>query len=474
MPYVKCISIRSTVYKSLKYILNPDKTENLLYASSMNCMTSAKDAYLEMKSVFESYSTEKYDAPLPLEGKGSVKALHYIQSFDPKDNVSPELAHRIAKAFARKTFGDDVQVVIATHTDREHVHSHLIINTYTLTGRKLNDNQQTLKQVREYSDRVCMAFGIQPIQPKEGKEKGVCYHEWEQQKNGTSWKEKLRCEIDSLIGSVKNLDELLYELELKGYEVKKGKYISLKAPGQGRFIRTKTLGEEYTTDSLVSRILWYDVGYHTALTDETSPLRECYQVVIGQVMQLVVQNKKVQRRRDRTAPYSPQNDLDVYRLSAQLTIINRDHIRSIGELEEKIDTLKASHEQTRQELNELTVQHDTLSSLIKQAETYFELSAKPKLSKLEQVQLTVSKQSVTTHCITTVSDLARLKETLSATDKKLTALKENFKHCQQLYYVYSDIAKTYHEISQGDYISRLVDEARKQRDKEYERKESAR
>ena len=107
MPYVKSISVRATVHKTLKYILNPDKTEGMLYTSSMNCMTSARDAYLEMKSVFESYSTERFDAPPPKIGKGSVKAIHYIQSFDPKDNISPELAHRIAKAFARKTFGDD-------------------------------------------------------------------------------------------------------------------------------------------------------------------------------------------------------------------------------------------------------------------------------------------------------------------------------------------------------------------------------
>ena len=217
MPYVKSIPIRATVQKSLNYILNPDKTEGLLYTSSMNCMTSAKDAYLEMKSVFESFSTEKDNAPLPIDGKGSVKAIHYIQSFDPRDNLSPELAHRIAKAFARKTFGDDCQVVIATHVDKGHVHSHLIVNTYTLTGRKLNDNQATLKHIREYSDRVCLAFGIQPFDKSKGKGKTITHHEWEHKKNGTSWKQKLQMEIDVLIGSVKNLDELLYELELKGY-----------------------------------------------------------------------------------------------------------------------------------------------------------------------------------------------------------------------------------------------------------------
>ncbi|MBR3417148.1 MAG: relaxase/mobilization nuclease domain-containing protein [Oscillospiraceae bacterium] len=160
MPYVKSIPVRSTVHKTLSYILNPDKTEGLLYTSSMNCMTSARDAYLEMKSVFESFSTERFDAPPPLKGKGTVKAIHYIQSFDPKDNVSPELAHRIAKAFARKTFGDDCQVVIATHTDRGHIHSHLLVNTYTLTGRKLNDNKVTLTMKSGYFNEVSGFFCI--------------------------------------------------------------------------------------------------------------------------------------------------------------------------------------------------------------------------------------------------------------------------------------------------------------------------
>lgn len=91
-------------------------------------------------------------------------------------------------------------------------------------------------------------------------------------------------------------------------------------------------------------------------------------------MQLAAEHRKVQRRHDRTSPYSPQNDLDVYRLSAQLTIINRDRIRSIGELEGKIRLLKESYDKARQELNTLTVQHEKLLSLVRQSETYFELS----------------------------------------------------------------------------------------------------
>ena len=470
MPYVKSISVRVTVHKTLKYILNPDKTDGLLYTSSMNCMTSARDAYLEMKSVFESYSTERFDAPPPKKGKGSVKAIHYIQSFDPKDNISPELAHRIAKAFVRKTFGDDCQVVIATHTDRGHIHSHILVNTYTLTGRKLNANKTTLDRVKEYSDRVCLAFGIQPYDKSQGKGKTVSHHEWEKRRQGTSWKQKLRTEIDSLIGSVKNLDELLYELELKGYEVKKGKYISLKAPGQQRFIRTKTLGEEYTAENLSSRILWGDVGSGAVLTDEPSPLRESYETVIGQVIVLAAEKKKVPRSRNSTKPYSPENDLDVHRLSAQLTIISRDRIRSIGELEGKIETAKASYEQAMRELNIMTTEQERLASLIHQAEIYFDLSGRTDLTDMEQLRLTVSKQSMLNNGISEKSDLDHLEAKLQEIEKQIALLKEQHRKCQQKYTIYADIAKTYREISQGDYISKLVEEERKRQAAEKSRR----
>ena len=469
MPYVKSISVRATVNKTLSYILNPEKTEQLMYTASMNCMTSARDAYLEMKSVFESYSAEKYNAPPPLVGKGTVKAIHYIQAFDPKDNISPELAHHIGKAFARKTFGDDCQVVIATHVDKNHVHNHILVNTYTMGGRKLNNNQTTLKHVREYSDRVCFSFGIQPYDKSKGKGKTVAYNEWKNRKAGTSWKQKIQIDIDSLIPSVRNLDELIYELEMKGYEVKKGKYISLKAPGKSRFIRTKTLGEDYTAESLASRILWRDVGTNAPPNDEPSPLRECYQIIIGQVTQLVAENQKVQRRRDRTAPYSSENDLDVHRLSAQLTIINRDHIHSIEELDGRIASLQSDYETMCGEINLLSEQHERLSSLITQAELYFSLKEKPDKNDMEQIRLTVSRQSVENHTIHSKGDVDRLKTTLRESDKKLNEMREKLKRCQQLYAVYSDIAKTYREISKGDYISNLVQEKQKEEERKQTR-----
>ncbi|SDA31886.1 Relaxase/Mobilisation nuclease domain-containing protein [Ruminococcus sp. YE71] len=86
--------------------------------------------------VYEQFAKDKFSSPKPLEGKGSVKAIHYIMSFADSENVTPELAHKIAKAFVRKNFGEDAQAVIATHVDRSHVHTHIILNSYSLSGQK--------------------------------------------------------------------------------------------------------------------------------------------------------------------------------------------------------------------------------------------------------------------------------------------------------------------------------------------------
>ncbi len=461
MPYVKSVSIRTTVNRSIAYILNPDKTEELLYTTSLNCMTNAKDAYLAMKTVYEHFSGEKFNVPLPLKGKGSVKAIHYIQSFDPQDNVSPELAHRIAKAFARKTFGDDCQIVIATHTDKNHIHNHLIINTYSISGQKFNANKTTLNKIKNYSDRTCLAFGIQPYDKSKGKGKTMAYNEWQHKNNGTSWKQKIRIDIDRLIGKVKNLDELLAELETQGYAVKRGKYISIKADGQKRFVRTKTLGEDYTTDSLVSRIRWNDVGTTVTLTGRPAPLRNKYTETLDEITNLSKSGLKTPCKRDKNAPYSANNDIDIYKISAQLSIINRDNIHSIGELEGKIEKLKSEYENTRQELNRLNLKLDNLESISEQADICFELKRKSKLSTAERLQFDICKQTLINNNITSQAELDRLKVLKSETSKKITALEKSFKDCRKIYEIYTDIADTYYEISKGDYISKLVAKQRK-------------
>lgn len=169
-------------------------------------------------------------------------------------------------------------------------------------------------------------------------------------------------------------------------------------------------------------------------------------------------------------PYSPQNDMDVYKLSAQLSIINRDHIHSIGELEGKIERLKDEYEKARQELNTLSSKSDHLDGLLEQAEEYFRLLGKESLSLTEKLKLKMTEQVLSSNNIHNRDDYDRLKAIQSETGKKTVALKESFESCKYLYEVYADIAKTYYDISKGDYISRLVAEEQKRRDAEKQNK----
>ena len=445
----------------MRYILNPDKTEELLYTASINCMTDAEAAYLQMQLVYDQFARDHFNSNPPLEGKCPVKAIHIIQSFSPEDNVTPELAHKIAKAFVKKNFGDDVQAVIATHVDKSHLHAHIIINAYSLSGKRYYANRQTLRQARQNSDGVCKAFGLEINPNLTGKGRSINYGEWLHRKNGSSWKQQIRDEIDRLIPNVTSLDELLQSLEERGYEVKRGKYISIKAPGQGRFVRTKTLGEEYAEESLKIRILYREVGAGTTPgQNKESKLRSAYVAIIGDVRVLAVQRKKVPRKRIVTAEYSVENDLDVYKLSAQLSVINKENIVSIGDLEGRITKLRADYERQRQEVNSFIEEHNRLVSLWEQMKDYYSLSDKDELSEVEKLKLSVCKRAMSDSGICTQRDFDRLKEQVGIIDKKIAALKDNLDNCKQQYDVYRDIRETYYNISKGDYISNLVEEER--------------
>ncbi|WP_051588903.1 hypothetical protein [Ruminococcus sp. NK3A76] len=230
------------------------------------------------------------------------------------------------------------------------------------------------------------------------------------------------------------------------------------------FVRTKTFGEEYTEDSLKTRILYREVGAGSTPTiDSQSQLMAAYVAVIGDVHILAAQRKKVPRKRIITAEYSVENDLDVYRLSAQLSVINKDNIRSIGDLEGRISKLRIEYEKQRQEINEHIEEYNRMVSLLEQAQLFKQLSAKSKPSDAEQLQLKVCRQALEQNDIHSPADVDALREKARHLGIKISALKDNLEGCRKRYDVYSDIAKTYGEISQGDYISRLVEEERQRR-----------
>lgn len=256
MPFIKTKNIHVTPNRSLRYICDPAKTQNGLNIVSVNCMSDARNAYLDMKQVYEYYSNRKFNEPMPKSGKAKVKMIHYIQAFDPKDNVSVETAQKIGLDLVKEMFGDDVQAVIATHDDTGKVHNHIMLNVYDLKGRHFSSDKATLNKIKKLSDEICKRYGIKPFDRENYVRKPIIsgYHEWKNLKRGTSWKQQIRDKIDELITVADTFDDLRTRMESEGFTFNEGKYICIKAPGQQKNVRLKTLGDNYTPERIEKRI----------------------------------------------------------------------------------------------------------------------------------------------------------------------------------------------------------------------------
>ena len=185
--------------------------------------------------------------------KGNNLAHHLIQSFEPGE-VSFEKAHEIGNQLADAVTKGQYEYVLTTHIDKGHVHNHIIFCAVNFVDyHKYNSNKRSYYGIRNISDRLCYENGLSVITPKKGR-KGKSYIEYQTAKKGTSWKGKLKETVDLLIPQVTDFEELLEKLQASGYEIKRGKYISCRAPGQERFTRLKTLGFDYTEEAIKKRI----------------------------------------------------------------------------------------------------------------------------------------------------------------------------------------------------------------------------
>ena len=239
MAVTKTHPIKSTLKAAIDYICNPEKTDGKLLVSSYGCAAETAD--------IEFAWTRRHAID-----KGTNLGRHLIQAFQPGE-VTPEQAHEIGMELAKEILGGKYEFVLTTHIDKDHVHNHLIFNAVSFADHKhYHSNKRSYHYIRRTSDRLCKEHGLSVIIP--GQDKGKSYIEHQATQNGISYKAKLKAAIDRLLPACSNLEELLRRLQREGYEIKRGKYISARAPDQERFTRLKTLGVDYTEEALAARI----------------------------------------------------------------------------------------------------------------------------------------------------------------------------------------------------------------------------
>ena len=225
----------------MDYAMNDAKTEKQFYVSGWNVLPFT--AREEMQITKHQFGKED-----------GILAFHGYQSFKPGE-VTPEIAHEIGLKLAEELWPDH-QVIVATHLDKDHIHSHFVVNSVSLNGRKFNATKESYRQMRAASDRLCKEYGLSVIEdqkvyfPKH-------YAEWAAEQNGQpTWRSSIRVDIDSAVKEAMTFQQFVSEMKKKGYVLeRRGSFLRIKAPGMQRFVRLRSLGEGYLESDIRRRIL---------------------------------------------------------------------------------------------------------------------------------------------------------------------------------------------------------------------------
>ena len=255
MAYDKIIVIHSRLDRCLDYVQNDGKTDlgNAVdyicnpvkagFQTAINC--TLDNAFLQMQATKQRW--DKY---------GGILGYHIVHSYAPGE-VTPEQAHEAGVEFAQRLLGDKYEAVVCTHTDRDHLHCHIVFNSVSFQdGRKYrSDFKSYFHDLRDTSNAVSREYGFSVI---DSDGKGKHYSEWNAERSGkTTIRDLIRRDIDAALDGSLTYDMLLETLRRQGYTVKRSpkvKHTAIRPPGGQRFVRLDSLGEGYTELDLMQRL----------------------------------------------------------------------------------------------------------------------------------------------------------------------------------------------------------------------------
>ena len=221
---------------SINYILQPKKLGEANLAGGINCLPEM--AYQQMKATKRMFGKT-----------GGRQGYHFVISLKPGEGT-PEIMYDIAMRFAKETFAGEYEAVVAVHTDREHLHAHIIINGANMvTGYKFQCRDGDWKyKYQPITNKLCEEYGLHITPAEYSKEpKNMARPQWEREQAFSEWikQDALFCAI-----SAENMEHFIFLLEKLGFEVKQGKHIAVKVPGMKRFKRLDTISEDLSRESL--------------------------------------------------------------------------------------------------------------------------------------------------------------------------------------------------------------------------------
>ena len=220
---------------TLNYVGRDDKTENGRWVTALGC--TLPTAYDEFKNTKQLYKKT-----------GGIQYYHFVQSHPKGYDISPELAHKIAVEFSERAF-KGFECVVATHTDADHIHSHIVFNSVSFEdGHKYHSNKFTLRDLRELSDEICLKYGVETLGrgAMEKRSNGITTGEYRTAMKGQSWKMDLMNTIDLVMKQARSQKDFCRLMKSNGYSVwweEQRKYITYTCPN-GMKCRDNRLHED--------------------------------------------------------------------------------------------------------------------------------------------------------------------------------------------------------------------------------------
>ena len=248
-----------------------DEISNQRLVSGVNC--DGENAFAEFLATKKSY--KKTDG---------MNFYQYVQSFSPEENITPQKAYEVALEFAEKAWAG-YEVLVATHCDAQHIHSHFVINSVSFeNGKKLRQNPNTLKSLRALSDEICRHHNLSTLDPYSKDGMKISTREYHTAVKGQSWKFKLMNDIDKAMNISGSKEDFINAMSIMGYSVTwtdGRKYITYQCPNKMKCRDIKLHNDKYLKGSMENEFRYRQEQYFGKPQAEKQQLTDSDRATIG-------------------------------------------------------------------------------------------------------------------------------------------------------------------------------------------------
>ena len=376
----------SHLKNALEYIQNPDKTEECVLVGGINCLPdTAFEQMEETKNIFHK--------------TGKRQGYHVIISFSPEEEVTAEQAMYVLEHFAKDVLGDDYEAVYAVHTDREHMHGHLIWNSVSMTtGKKYNSPKGNWKNhLQPITNKYCDELGLS-IMPAEYSRnpKNISRDKWERE---MSMKENILRDAKMCAYAAGNVDHFKYLMKRLGYVFKKDAWMEVQAPGFQYYHKLAKLDEMFSEETLrhhvdmpwMAKPYFYSsdiMGLHRA---KLSPYQKKFYAKLYRL-------RIVEQKRFEVGGAKYTEDLKrFHQLQDEYLLLVNNDIKSVVELVDFISEQKEKIQQIEDRQKEIYRESSSRKRSIKNEEQYREyeiwhVEVQEELDELKQEKKDIKRQ----------------------------------------------------------------------------------